>query len=79
MEGSENLRWRGPHQNSGLESTSKPASKTVESASSPEGEKPDDMAAGSSRIIRYVLFAFFVRRSAYQSQSLISNSHSRVS
>lgn len=66
VEGSENLRRRGPHRNSGLEVIAEFPSLLEENTTSPGGEKPDKMAAGSSRIIRYVLFAFFVGRSVYQ-------------
>jgi len=67
VEGPENLRRRGPHRNSGIELIPKSSSLLEENTSLPEGKETDKMAAGSSRIIRYVLFAFFVGRFLYQS------------
>lgn len=62
MEGSELLRRRGPQRNIRIDLISIAAEKSTGNSSAPEGEKSDNMAAGSSRIIRYVLFAFFVCR-----------------
>ena len=60
MEGSENLRQRSKPQKSKLELISSSLQNLDEIPTSVGGDKPDTMAAGSSRIIRYVLFAFFV-------------------
>ena len=62
VEGSENLRQRGQRWKSGLEPIPASTAQRDDSASSAEDDSVGTMAAGSSRIIRYVLFAFFVSR-----------------
>ena len=64
MEGSENLRQRGNRRKPQLKTSLNAAIQLDDSPPSPSGEQVDTMAAGSSRIIRYVLFAFFVSCSA---------------
>lgn len=80
MEGSANLlRQRDKHRKLGPGSEIRPTESLDEGPSSPKGEKSDTMAAGSSRIIRYVLFAFFVGRYLCNSVHLRIDNLSRVS
>ena len=56
MEGSENIRQRGIYRKNSIGKSKEVLDSTVPSG---KGEQSANMA-GSTRIIRYVLFAFFV-------------------
>ena len=73
MEGSANIRQRGHRRKSWPELILSTAVNFDEKASFPKDKKTDTMAAGSSRIIRYVLFAFFV--GLLRSKSLATANH----
>lgn len=60
MEGSENLRHRGVCKTAKSEKSSNDLDSLGGVSSAPRGDTPAQMAAGSARIIRYVLIAFFV-------------------
>lgn len=59
MQGSENLRKRGKQPQASAGTIPTPSEPLDESSITPEGRCTEEMA-GSTRIIRYVLFAFFV-------------------
>ncbi len=60
MEGSESLRQRGSRAKPVPGTPSKESDSREDSSPAPKGGTTAEMAAGSARIIRYVLFAFFV-------------------
>lgn len=79
MEGSESLRQRGIHKKADTGTPPKDPNSLDDSSPAPEGDNTAEMAAGSARIIRYVLIAFFVSGIALNTTMSIVNCPIRVS